>query len=60
MTGPVEISGRMLVVGGGRMGEAIIGGLVRSAALSSEQIVVAEPSSRRRDELCAAYPGLKC
>jgi pyrroline-5-carboxylate reductase len=50
----------MLVVGGGRMGEAIIGGLVRSAALSLGRIVVAEPSARRRDDLCAAYPGLTC
>jgi pyrroline-5-carboxylate reductase len=44
-------SGKLAVIGGGRMGEAIVGGLVASGALLPEQITVAEPNAERRDAL---------
>ena len=47
--------GRLAVIGGGRMGEAIIGGLLADGALSPRDIVVAEPVARRRDTLAAAH-----
>ena len=48
-------SGTLAIIGGGRMGEAIVGGLVRSGALSSDRITVAEPDAARRDSLAAAF-----
>ncbi len=46
---------RLAVVGGGRMGEAIVAGLVGSGALQASQVVVADPSQARRDQLVSAY-----
>ncbi|MDR3136639.1 MAG: pyrroline-5-carboxylate reductase [Coriobacteriales bacterium] len=40
--------GTIALIGGGRMGEAIVAGLVQGALLSPEAIIVAEPSSERR------------
>jgi pyrroline-5-carboxylate reductase len=42
---------RLAVIGGGRMGEAIVGGLVAAGAFSPSQIVVAEPDAQRREYL---------
>lgn len=39
----------LAIVGGGRMGEAIAAGLVSSAALAPAEIIVAEPSTARRE-----------
>ena len=47
--------GRLAVVGGGRMGEAIVAGLVGSGSLAPSQIVVAEPSEARRTQLASAH-----
>jgi pyrroline-5-carboxylate reductase len=56
MTDPTpRFKGTLAVVGGGRMGEAIIGGLIESAAFSAGSITVAEPSARRRDVLSAEF-----
>ncbi|MDO8848530.1 MAG: pyrroline-5-carboxylate reductase [Coriobacteriia bacterium] len=39
----------LVIIGGGRMGEAIAAGLVSSAALEASSIAVVEPSAPRRD-----------
>ncbi len=53
---PVGVA--LQLVGGGRMGEAIFAGLIRSGELLAEEIVVVEALPARRDQLRAAYPQL--
>jgi pyrroline-5-carboxylate reductase len=56
MTGQTPSNpGTLAVVGGGRMGEAIVGGLIASGAFSAASITVAEPSVARREELAASF-----
>jgi pyrroline-5-carboxylate reductase len=50
--------GTLLIVGGGRMGGALLGGLLE-AGRPTEQLVVVEISPSRRGELEAAHPGLR-
>src|SRR4051812_29604226 len=45
----------LLIVGGGRMGEALLGGLIAGGRRAGE-FAVAEVDAARRDELTAAYP----
>lgn len=45
--GVLPLEGPLLIVGGGRMGGAIAGGLVRSGALSSDSIIIAEPDAAK-------------
>lgn len=52
------MSVRLLFVGGGRMGEALFGGLIAAGHAASE-IAVAEVSAPRRAELAEKYPGLQ-
>jgi pyrroline-5-carboxylate reductase len=47
----------LLIVGGGRMGEALLGGLL-AAARDAGELAVAEVSPARREELAAAHPGV--
>ncbi|HEX6021909.1 MAG TPA: pyrroline-5-carboxylate reductase, partial [Solirubrobacter sp.] len=47
----------LLIVGGGRMGEALLGGLIADGR-RAEAFAVAEVSEPRREELTAAYPGV--
>jgi pyrroline-5-carboxylate reductase len=47
----------LIVVGGGKMGEALLGGLLNSGH-SASSIVVIEPVAARRDELTQRYSGL--
>lgn len=47
----------ILIVGGGRMGEALLGGLL-AAGRETGELVVSEVSQTRREELAAAYPGV--
>jgi pyrroline-5-carboxylate reductase len=47
--------GRLAIVGGGRMGEAIVKGLLDSGVIERTNLVVAEPSGSRRDELASAH-----
>jgi pyrroline-5-carboxylate reductase len=47
----------LLIVGGGRMGEALLGGLI-SAGRAPGELAVAEVLASRRDELAAAHPGV--
>ena len=49
---------RMLqIVGGGRMGEALLGGML-AAGRAAATLAVAEVSGARREELARAYPGV--
>jgi pyrroline-5-carboxylate reductase len=45
----------LLIVGGGKMGEALLGGLVTAGRAG---LGVVEPVAARRDELAARYPGV--
>jgi pyrroline-5-carboxylate reductase len=49
---------KVLVVGGGRMGAALVTGLLRSGWATPGQVAVVEPVAERRAELEAAHPGL--
>jgi len=49
---------RLVLVGGGRMGEALLGGLISGGWGSASEFAVVEPVATRRDELAARYPGL--
>jgi pyrroline-5-carboxylate reductase len=49
---------RLLVVGGGQMGSALIGGLLRSGWAEVNELAVVEPDADRRLELQSTYPGL--
>lgn len=55
MTEKYLFDGIMTVIGGGRMGEAIVGGLLAAGTVSAAQVIVAEPSAARRAELTKAY-----
>lgn len=48
----------LLVIGGGKMGEALIGGLLGAAWTTPDGIVVVEPLAERRDELARAHDGI--
>jgi pyrroline-5-carboxylate reductase len=49
----------LAVIGGGRMGEAIIGGLLAAGSFDGDSIVVAEPDAARRATLSAMH-GVRC
>ncbi|MDR2492765.1 MAG: pyrroline-5-carboxylate reductase [Coriobacteriales bacterium] len=49
----------IVLVGGGKMGEAIVSGLVHGAQFDAESIVVAEPSEDRRAYLEEVF-GVRC
>jgi pyrroline-5-carboxylate reductase len=49
----------LLVVGGGKMGSALLGGLLASGWAPAEEMVVVEPISARRDELTLEFPGVR-
>ena len=46
------------VLGGGKMGEALLGGLLASGWTSASEVVVVEPSPERREAILAAFPGV--
>jgi len=48
---------KLLIVGGGRMGEALLGGLI-AAGRDPGELGVAEVSAARREELTQAHPGV--
>jgi pyrroline-5-carboxylate reductase len=52
------MSVRVLLVGGGRMGEALLGGMLAAGA-APEELAVAEVYAPRRAELAAKYPGVQ-
>jgi pyrroline-5-carboxylate reductase len=49
---------KLLVVGGGKMGSALLTGLVASGWATPGELVVAEPDPQRRAALAAEHPGL--
>jgi pyrroline-5-carboxylate reductase len=49
---------KLVVVGGGKMGEALIGGLLAAGWAQAVEITVVEPVEARRDELNAGFPGV--
>ncbi len=49
----------LLIVGGGKMGGALLGGLLRAGWAGVDDLAVIEPVAERRDELAAAHPGLR-
>lgn len=57
--GQLKLSGSLAVIGGGRMGEALINGLLAGGAIGPDQTRVAEPQAARRSELSASY-GVTC
>ena len=59
MTDSFRYEGSIAVIGGGRMGEAIVSGLVSAGCVGAARFVVAEPNAARRDELAAAH-GVRC
>lgn len=49
---------KLLIQGGGRMGEALVAGLVRAGWASAGELAVAEMADARRAELSDRYPGV--
>jgi len=49
---------RLELIGGGRMGEALLGGLLASGWAAPNEVVVVEPVGARREELAGRFPGL--
>lgn len=53
------MSTRLLVLGGGRMGEALVGGLLANGWAQAEEITIVEKLDHRRRELTARHRGLQ-
>ena len=49
---------RLAVVGGGKMGEALVTGLLAAGWAEADELVVVEPVAARRGELAKRFPGL--
>ncbi|MBA3268733.1 MAG: pyrroline-5-carboxylate reductase [Acidimicrobiia bacterium] len=49
---------RLVVVGGGKMGTALVTGLLRAQWAEADEVAVVEPVAARRDELARLHPGL--
>jgi pyrroline-5-carboxylate reductase len=49
---------KLVVVGGGKMGEALLGGLLATGWARPDEVVVVEPVAERRAELEARFSGL--
>lgn len=49
---------RLSIIGGGRMGDALLGGLLSSGWATPDELAVVEALPARRDELAAARPGV--
>jgi pyrroline-5-carboxylate reductase len=49
----------LLIVGGGKMGGALLGGLLRSEWAELADLAVVEPVAERRQELAEEFPGLQ-
>src|SRR4051794_11499675 len=52
------MTAKLVLVGGGRMGEALVAGLLSSGWASAAELAVAEKLPSRRQELEGRYPGL--
>lgn len=49
---------KLMVVGGGKMGEALIGGLLAARWATPDELAVVEIDAERRTQLAEAHPGL--
>jgi pyrroline-5-carboxylate reductase len=49
---------RLLVVGGGKMGSALLGGLIAGKWASVEELAVSDPDPGQRERLANEHPGL--
>lgn len=49
---------KLLLVGGGKMGSALLAGLLAARWASPSEIVVSEPDAAQRDRLAVAHPGI--
>lgn len=49
---------RLQLVGGGRMGDALLGGLLAHGWATASELAVVEPLAARRQELAGRYPGV--
>ncbi|QGG93783.1 pyrroline-5-carboxylate reductase [Actinomarinicola tropica] len=49
---------RLSIIGGGRMGDALLGGLLQAGWARPDELAVVEASAARRDELVALRPGV--
>lgn len=49
---------RLSIIGGGRMGDALLGGLLQAGWADPAELSVVEASAARRDELAALRPGV--
>ena len=49
---------RLSIIGGGRMGDALLGGLLSAGWARPDELCVVEASAARRDELTALRPGV--
>ena len=49
---------RLVVIGGGKMGHALIGGLIRSSWAVSDELAVVEPLASARADLVRRFPGV--
>lgn len=49
---------KLLVVGGGKMGEALLGGLLASGWAAPEEVAVVEPVAARQSVLADRFPGI--
>ena len=57
--GNVAAVANLLIVGGGKMGGALLEGLLRSGWAQPAEVAVVEPVDERRQELDGAFPGLR-
>ncbi len=49
----------LVIVGGGRMGSALVGGIISAGAAPAESIVVVDASERVRADFRARFPGIR-
>ena len=49
---------RLQIIGGGKMGEALLGGMIETGWAPVGELAVVETVDVRRDELASTYPGL--
>lgn len=49
---------KLVVIGGGKMGEALLGGLLAAGWASADEVAVVEPDGARRATLIERFPGL--
>lgn len=59
MTEGFRFEGTLAVIGGGKMGEAIVAGLIDAGAVPAEKVTVADPGKDRRELMSSEY-GVRC